>query len=94
MVTQLRRYRIEAGKLDRFVEEWRTGVVPLRERFGFTIHGAWAVPDTSEFVWILGHDDFVDADRSYYASEDRKQLSPDPALHIEETFHGAAYRVM
>ena len=40
MEYQIRRYRIAEGKLDEFVDAWKAGVVPLRERFGFRFHGA------------------------------------------------------
>ena len=88
MEYQLRRYRIAEGKLDEFVDAWRSGVVPLRERFGFRFHGAWSIADSSEFVWVISHDGeqgFAEADATYYASEERKQLSPDPAVHVIES---------
>ena len=90
MTTQLRRYRIREGELDRFVEAWRSGVAPLRARYGFTILGAWSVPERDEFVWIIEHPEFEEADRSYYESSDRTALDPDPAVYIEEAIHAFA----
>jgi hypothetical protein len=88
MATELRDYRIEEGSVQRFVEEWRAGIAPLRRRMGFTIDGAWLVEDESRFVWLLSHpgdwDAFATADRSYYASPLRAALDPDPARLIEE----------
>jgi hypothetical protein len=88
MVTELRDYRIVEGSVHRFVDEWRTGIAPLRRRNGFTIDGAWTVDDESRFVWLLTHpgdwDAFGAADRSYYASPERAALDPDPARLIEE----------
>ena len=84
MEYQIRRYRIAAGKLDEFVAAWTSGVVPLRERFGFHFHGAWAIPETSEFIWVIsydGADGFAAADVRYYESYERQSLSPDPAVH-------------
>jgi hypothetical protein len=52
----------------------------LREKYGFTFHGARAVDETSEFIWILGHIDtesFESANRRYYKSDARKSLDPD-----------------
>jgi hypothetical protein len=83
---QLRHYKIRAGELERFVVAWREGVRPLRERFGFAIVGAWRLDGADEFVWILayeGLDSFAEADRRYYASDERKRLTPDPAQYIE-----------
>ena len=88
MATQLRDYRIRAGELDRFIEEWRTGVAPLRRARGFEIPGAWTIPDEDRFVWLLVHpgdwDAFEAADAAYYASPERASLDPDPARLIEK----------
>lgn len=88
MATQLRDYRIRAGELDRFVEEWRSGLAPLRRACGFEIPRAWAVPEEDRFVWLLVHpgdwDAFTEADEAYFASPDRAGLEPDPARLIEE----------
>jgi hypothetical protein len=88
VVTQLRDYRIAAGELHRFIEEWRAGIVPLRREMGFFIDGAWIVDDESRFVWLLSHPGdwraFEEADRAYYASPERTSLEPNPARLIEE----------
>jgi len=86
MTTQLRRYRIRSGLAGQFAAEWRKGVVPLRERYGFRVRG-WLVDDSDEFVWLLEHDDlasFEAADAAYYASAERVAMDPDPARLIEE----------
>ena len=85
MEYQIRRYHIAEGKLDEFIDAWKAGVVPLRERFGFRFHGAWPIEESSEFVWVISHDGeegFAAADATYYESEERRQLSPDPAVHV------------
>ena len=88
MATQLRDYRIRDSKLDRFVDEWRTGVAPLRRAAGFDIAGAWTIPEEGRFVWLLVHpgdwDAFAEADGAYHASPERAALDPDPARLIEE----------
>lgn len=88
MATQLRDYRIRAGELARFVEEWRIGVAPLRRARGFEIAGAWTIPGEDRFVWLLSHpggwDAFAEADAAYYASPERTALDPDPARLIAE----------
>jgi len=43
--------------------------------------------DAEEFVWVIGYDgpdSFAAADRRYYASEERRAMSPDPAQLIEQ----------
>ncbi len=82
----MRRYDIAEGRLDEFVERWRNGVLPLRRSWGFTIVGAWSVPESSEFVWVLGHDtaaSFHEADRTYYESSERRSMEPNPAELID-----------
>jgi hypothetical protein len=84
--TQLRDYRIVAGELDRFVEEWRTQLAPLRRACGFEVAGAWTIPDEDRFVWLLVHPDgwgaFEAADARYFASPERRAFDPDPARLI------------
>jgi hypothetical protein len=86
MTAQLRRYKIQAGRVDQFATEWRDGVAPLRERLGFRVKG-WRVEDGDEFIWLLEHKDresFEAADAACYASSERQTLQPDPARLIDE----------
>ena len=39
---QLRLYRVEPGRMDDWVDEWRTHVLPPRESMGFEVLGPWA----------------------------------------------------
>jgi hypothetical protein len=97
MEYQLRRFRIATGKLNEFIDAWKAGVVPLRERFGFQIHGAWSLEESDEFVWVLsynGPEGFDAADAAYYASQERRRLSPDPAEHIASVEKASAHRVI
>lgn len=89
MPTQLRRYTINRGKLDDFVAAWQRGVVPLRQRHGFHVDGAWLIRDRSEFVWLMRYDgdDWEAKDKAYYASPERAALSPDPAQLIAKVEH-------
>ncbi|MGH8945593.1 MAG: NIPSNAP family protein [Acidimicrobiia bacterium] len=97
MEYQVRRYRISPGEMDRFVELWREKVVPLRQRLGFTVHGAWVIEDSNDFVWIIGYEGpggIAAGNEAYYASEERKSMSPDPAGFIVEGTHDLARRVL
>lgn len=97
MEYQLRQFRIAPTKLDEFIDAWIVGVVPLRERFGFQIHGAWSIAESNEFVWVIGYDGpegFDAADAAYYASEERRRLSPDPAQYIARAKEASAHRVI
>jgi hypothetical protein len=95
--TQVRIYEIAQGHLDEFVAAWSSGVRPLRERHGFSVLGAWSIPDTSQFVWVLGFDGeggFAAADAAYYATDERHRLEPDPAQWIESVQEHPALRVV
>jgi hypothetical protein len=87
-VSQLRMYRIAEGRLAEFVQQWLTGVLPLRRKMGFTVDGAWTVRGEDRFVWIVsyeGDESFETMNEEYYASPERKALDPNPADLIEET---------
>ena len=87
-VSQLRIYQIKAGKMEEWLEGWTRGVLPLREKLGFRIDGAWVVREENTFVWILTYDGpegFEARDAAYYASQERKALRPDPAPLIEKS---------
>ena len=88
MATELRNYRIVQGELDRWVDEWRSHIAPLRRELGFTIERAWKVDEDSRFVWLLSHpgdwEAFQAADRAYYDSPQRTSLEPNPARLIED----------
>jgi len=82
---QLREYRIEEGRLDEFVREWRAGVLPLRVETGFSVIGPWVEREASLFVWILGYDgDIRAAEAAYHASSERTAVSPDPGRLVAE----------
>ncbi len=88
MEYQLRRYRIQPGKLQECVAAWRASVYPLRLQHGFEVVGAWTIEERNEFVWILGYDGpegFAAADAAYYASAARATLSPDPRPFFAQT---------
>jgi hypothetical protein len=83
--------------MEAFVDAWQAGVVPLRERFGFQVEGAWVLEDSDEFVWILsyeGEDSFAAADAGYYGSAERAHLRPDPAQYIERAEEQRARRIV
>jgi len=84
-VAQLRLYTIDKGRLDDFAAAWRAGVYPLRTRLGYRIPFAAKIPSTNQFVWLLmyaGPESWEQKEAAYYASDDRKRLSPDPAQWI------------
>jgi hypothetical protein len=85
---QLREYRIEEGRLDDFVREWRELVLPVRISMGFSVFGPWVERDGSRFVWVVGYDGDINvADAAYYSSAGRHAMDPDPARLVADTRH-------
>ena len=85
MLTQLRIYTINRGRMDDFVRAWRDGIYPLRLRYGFRISGAWVSETTNQFFWVLnygGPEPWDDVERAYSESPERAALEPDPSHYI------------
>ena len=88
MTWQLREYTVKPGEMAQWIDEWRTHIVPLREKLGFRVAGAWTVDGSDQFVWIIGYEgpkSWDQANDDYYASPERKALDPDPARHLAHT---------
>ena len=87
MPTQLRRYEIEDGAMDRMVA-WFPNIIPVREKFGFTVNFAYADWETYQFIWSVSHpDDFAAAEAVYGESPERTAAfvgfeNPVTAMHV------------
>jgi hypothetical protein len=58
---------------------------PIREKIGFTIPAAWAVPATNPFIWLMRYDgpeSWEALDQAFFAHPERRAANPDPARHI------------
>ncbi len=84
MKLQLRTYTINKGALPEWIEEWRTQLVPLRQKMGFVVLEAYTVPSSNQFVWLMGFEgeNWAAADQAYMTCEERKTMQPDPARLI------------
>lgn len=85
MPVQLRIYTITPGNLQQFAREWQEKIRPAREKVGFSIPGAWSVPETGQFVWLMEYPDaaaWEERDRAYFDSDERKAMDPNPARLI------------
>ena len=75
MATQLRRYTMVDGVWDEFRTWWHDELVPVRDKFGFTIEFAYRIDETNEFIWAVSApgdaDDFARAEQAYLASDER-----------------------
>jgi NIPSNAP len=81
---QLRIYQVKSGRMDDWVEIWRSQVLPLRRRYGFTVIGPWVIHDESRFVWIVGHDSFSEASAAFYGSLERSALEPEIPKYLDK----------
>ena len=93
---QLRRYVVNLGELDAFVDEWVRDVVPLRERFGFRIEGAWIVRDEHRFIWLVsyeGDDGFEAASERYFRSPARAAIRPSTLVAALRITNGRPSRI-
>ena len=85
MPTQLRLYTINRDCLRQFAKEWKEQVLPLRIAHGFEIHRAWIIESSNQFAWLIsyeGSDSWEVRERAYYASDDRSDMTPNPARLI------------
>src|ERR1700712_3779693 len=73
---QLRRYQIIEGELDAFLPWWQSRLMTARTAFGYTLEFAYAIPETSEFVWavsVAGDSASLERlDAAWMASDERK----------------------
>ncbi|MGY1771876.1 hypothetical protein [Blastococcus sp. SYSU D00813] len=71
---QLRRYRLEPGRLPEFLA-WFPTVLPVREQFGFRVVSAYADHALDTFTWAVAYDGdeaaFTAAVQAYDASPEK-----------------------
>lgn len=71
---QLRRYRLEPGRLPEFLA-WFPTVLPVRAQFGFRVVFAYADHALDTFTWAVAHDGdeaaFTAAVQAYDASPEK-----------------------
>ncbi|MGD0166479.1 MAG: NIPSNAP family protein [Gaiellaceae bacterium] len=84
MQHQLRIYQVKEGRMSDWIAKWRSDVLPVRRRFGFSVIGPWIVRDEGRFVWIVGHDNFSEANAAFYASPERSALEPQIPEYLEK----------
>lgn len=85
MTTQLRIYTARPGRLDAWVEAWRTRVVPLRLRFGFQIPASWVDVERQQHIWVVSHpgpQSFEEANDNYWRSPERAAIDLDPREYL------------
>src|SRR5262245_65797100 len=88
---QLRMYTINKGQMEAFLQAWRNGVCPVRQKFGFRVEGGWVVENENRFYWFISYDgdDWDAAEAAYFNSDERKNMNPSPSqfvAHMELRF--------
>ena len=86
---QLRRYDIKPGEMSTFLDAW-SGVVPIRQQYGFTVVTAVVNSDDNEFTWIVRHDGdeaaFRESEKAYHDSPERAALPVNPVVHVAHAY--------
>jgi quinol monooxygenase YgiN len=73
---------MKPGKLDDFVEIFKTSIMPTSAAFGVRVHAAWRHDAKNEFVWVRSYDDEATLER-YSTSPERAVYSPKTQECIE-----------
>ncbi len=60
MLSQIRIYTINKGEMDAFLKHFKGEVMPVHERIGVPIVGAWVNRPQNEFIWIRTYEDKAD----------------------------------
>jgi hypothetical protein len=76
---QLRRYRIEAGRMAEFLA-WFPTIVPVREQYGFAVRSAYADHALGTFTWATSYDG---DEAAFRAAEETYNASPERAAAFE-----------
>ena len=76
---QLRRYRLEPGRMADFLA-WFPTVLPVREQFGFRVVFAYADHALETFTWAVAHDG---DEAEFLAAVERYDASPERATAFE-----------
>ena len=83
--SQLRIYTLVPESAEEFVAHFRRELVPLRERYGFSLDACYLAEDRTRFTWVTSHDcpDGWDAaEQAYYSSPERTTISFTPGDYI------------
>jgi hypothetical protein len=83
--SQLRIYTLAPDTAEEFVANFRRELVPLRDRYGFSVDCAYLADDRTRFTWVTSHDcpdGWETAERTYYDSPERASISFKPGDYI------------
>ena len=52
MISQLRTYVINRGKMDEWLKIFFERIVTIHAKYGIKVGDTWVTPDRSQFVWV------------------------------------------
>jgi prophage antirepressor-like protein len=83
---QLRRYELDPNLAEEFAAWVVTQIIPLREKYGYSVHWQYLDRTNSQFIWLVSLEateaEFEAKDAAWMASAERAQgvVSMPPAL--------------
>ena len=85
MVSQLRIYTINSGKMDAWLKLFDEKIRPIHEGLGIPIEKTWVNADRTEFLWVRtfnSAEEIPEKEAAYFASDGRKALGNEPQTLI------------
>ena len=88
MICQLRTYTVNRGMMDQWVKYFNDAILPMHEKHGIKIDGAWVNEDKNQFIWIRTYSDAEDMKTrqdALYAAPEWKALVEKARSHLART---------
>ena len=85
MVSQLRIYTINSGKMDAWLKLFDEKIRPIHEGLGIPIEKTWVNAERTEFLWVRtfnSAEEIPEKEAAYFASDGRKALGSEPQTLI------------
>lgn len=84
--TWMRRYTLDPGLAEEFVQFLTKQVIPAREELGFTVESIWIDSDKSQLTWFVSRlgnaDEFSAAERQWEESAVRAELFANAPAYV------------
>ena len=73
MIAHLRTYKIASGKMDSWLDVFKTKLVPLMAEHGIKVEGYWMNEGGTEFIWVRSYgttlDEIETKEAAFYGSD-------------------------
>jgi len=84
MITQVRIYTVNRGKLDSWIKHFNERIVPTSAKYGVRVLGAWVNRPQNEFIWVRTFES-EDTLKKYEESPERAEYLPINREHLAKT---------